>query len=85
MSTRTRSALGVLFLLVGVAVLAVELWAHKTLSHFTGGAGLASTMFGALLVDPDAVVPALKALLGALKDLLPWKAGAGQPPEGPGV
>ena len=67
------SLVGLLIMMTGCAGLGAELYEHRTLHAFNGSVGVGLVVFGALLIAPAEGGTALKAVMGAVKDLLPWR------------
>ena len=71
----TQTLLGILIFLTGMSGIGAELWEHRTLHPFNGSVGVGLLVLGSLLINPQAVGSALKQVLDAVKQLLPWKGG----------
>lgn len=79
-----QAAIGVVFLLAGLAIVGVEFWRPPTHSgHVYLGVTLA--VFGAAIMPSigPAVVTAIKAIVDALVKLLPFRTQGNQQPPAP--
>lgn len=77
-----KTLIGLVFLAAGLTIVARDLYVNHVLHPLEAVAGIGLAILGALLIVPDAVVPALKQLGATARDFLPWKNGA-PPPGGP--
>lgn len=83
MSVQRRSVLGVVFLIVGLTILAVELWAHKRLDTLHAMAGFGPSLLGAWLIDAKSTSEAVGALASTVRGFVPSRNATPPPPPPP--